>query len=785
MPTYDGVSGNGRNASSLTSATRRQLVGSVAGAGTLGLLSQRVAAKHGDADRVQGRLKQVESNLSTLDMHLDVAANRGHDVEYERVTASTIENFVPFVRADLEHGRIDRARYVTGQLKRLYRETRDDLLGYLSGDRESTAAPRFTTSDIEIDGTSFVAETQIPGESGTERRRVFFNGYGGFQDNIDTIPEFHDFGANVVVQGIDPAGTIVRPTEGTTETDHDEFALDTDPIDEYVSMMDTAAENDVAVTVLIGIHDLPGWAFEEWPDLRADPARHHFEYTIDHPIARPMVETHLRAVVPRIEDHPAVHSVILSNEPSYDSANDQWTAKNWTAYLRERYESIESLNDVYDAEYDDFGAVPTGPNDAKAQPRTYDWTQFNQQRFADYHAWAADIIRDEASDLHLHTKFSGDSWKGPEGRRQTLIAEGIDPELFARFSDVNGFDNTNMWPNRGEPRDFLNWMSYYDLLQSFDEAPAFNSEDHLIKPGRRYSPEAAKHVRTNLWQGAIHGGSAHSLWLWRRTFDNSRFKNAANSVATRPTVTATIGHTTLDMNRLAEEITAFQEEDPRVAILYSKPAYVYAQDHLTVRRKTYQAISTNGVDVGFVSENQAQNGGLEDYDVLVLPRVPNVQRETIPPMYEYASGADSGTVLTVGEASLRADARDQPFTGEGGRQAAAILDLARNVSADLEKPALKDAFVPVLSEHGLMDVRVYDTETGELTEDLEWRATTHDGRLLVNVANYTRESRRVRIEVGGSTFTPERELLSDSAAEESVQTIPKLTPRLYAGDPAN
>ena len=53
------------------------------------------------------------------------------------------------------------------------------------------------------------------------------------------------------------------------------------------------------------------------------------------------------------------------------------------------------------------------------------------------------------------------------------------------------------------------------------DAPVFNSENHVIFDREmRYIPP--EHVRAALWQEAIHGQSATTIWVWEREKSNPR-----------------------------------------------------------------------------------------------------------------------------------------------------------------------------------------------------------------------------------------------------------------------
>ena len=75
--------------------------------------------------------------------------------------------------------------------------------------------------------------------------------------------------------------------------------------------------------------------------------------------ARAVLEKSLRHVIPRIKDHPAIHSLCLSNEPiCTDLRHCRVTAKDWPAWLERHHGTIAALNQRWGTSYADFASVP-------------------------------------------------------------------------------------------------------------------------------------------------------------------------------------------------------------------------------------------------------------------------------------------------------------------------------------------------------------------------------------------------------------------------------------------
>jgi hypothetical protein len=66
--------------------------------------------------------------------------------------------------------------------------------------------------------------------------------------------------------------------------------------------------------------------------------------------------------------------------------------------------------------------------------------------------------------------------------------------------------------------------AWYDFMGDVKDAPIFNSEDHIIGDrSKLYSDKEnawlAAFVGADMWQGAIHGRDASTIWVWERSFD--------------------------------------------------------------------------------------------------------------------------------------------------------------------------------------------------------------------------------------------------------------------------
>jgi beta-galactosidase GanA len=114
----------------------------------------------------------------------------------------------------------------------------------------------------------------------------------------------------------------------------------------------------------------------------------------------------LRTAIPRIADHPALHSICLSNEPVFtEGTKSRFVRDKWHRWLAREHGTIQTLNARWGTQYPGFDSVPVPPAHFRATPIVYDFIRFNQEAFAAFHAWMAGIIRQLAPDVPVHAKI--------------------------------------------------------------------------------------------------------------------------------------------------------------------------------------------------------------------------------------------------------------------------------------------------------------------------------------------------------------------------------------------
>ncbi|BBH24555.1 hypothetical protein Back11_59000 [Paenibacillus baekrokdamisoli] len=561
-------------------------------------------------------------------------------------------------------------------------------------------------------------------------------------------------------------------------TGGEEYLISTSAIkNDIQKVLQNASDHNIAVNLLLSPHYFPAWALEKWPELKSN-SQGWIHFNIDAPKAREIIEAYLRTIIPLVKDYPSLHSITISNEPAYFSAVDPINLPKWHTYLSGIYDgNIGDLNQVYGTNYHSFDEVGMPPHSKavplhwEATPQFYDWVIFNNKLFSDWHSWMAGIIHEIDPSLPVHSKVMDSSVDST-----AQLTWGTDPEQFSELSQINGNDNSNYL---GQGKDgFMSELKFYDMQTSFKKAPVFNSENHVIRDGDNvYTPEQADHVRSVLWQDAIHGQSATTIWSWERS--NNTTSDFYGSILHRPDVVAAVGKTNLDLNRLAYEVTAFQEDQAEVAILYSIPSSVFAPKYFSAVTNAYEATSLSGLKVGFISEKQLKEGHSQAFKYLIIPDATHVNEETLTAVRSYAE--QGGKVVIIGNNALKYNEHNQPLPSVV-RNAVMTNSNTLLIPSDTSAVGIREVMLPYFTASGMIEVLLMDAETNEPIQGVEWRSVKHNGKLLININNYTALSKQAYVKVHGQKSIHWTDLISGTNVTADPMALKPLTPYLLSLD---
>ena len=707
-------------------------------------LHAKVVGQQGEVVSVGPRAMKVvtpatiEAKLAQAEARLPQLEQRAKTDDDARCTASVIRNFAAFARTDLQHEQLCRAYDQAVEL--------DQLGAAALAAPPRGLAPRYVTSPLTIAGPTFLGQAKLPDGKVVERP-IYFNGYGHFGSVRRGVEGFPDYGLNLIQIEFGPRSVLVA-----------ENTVDDRAIDEFISVCERAAKSNVQVNLLLSPHYFPDWALDKWPRLKQFSGG-FLKYCIYDPAAKGVIEQSLRHVIPRIKDLPALHSLCLSNEPIVvDLSGSEVAVKMWQDWLAKRFGDLATINRRWGTQFKSLETIPAPPPKFDASAMVYDFTLFNQETFADWHRWMADIIHDLAPNIPVHAKIMMSAHFAPSLHGCWSVA----PELFSDLSQLNGNDCCK-WPGGGGDWacDWLGENMGYDYQRSAADLPVFNSEDHLIVDGTLtdVSPEFIRNV---YWQGAIHGQGAETTWVWERT--NELHQGFTGSIMHRPKCAREHGLTSLDLNRAATEVAALAGAPAQVALLWSQASLVWRGGaYRADLRNAYAAANFLDVPLGFINERDctryvagAADRAFATAKVILLPGCSHVPPEVLQALAKFRQ--QGGTIVPLGECLTHDE------TGRAVQPPAlgAVLPIPSEFS---DLPALTSKLREQLVNAGVRPVVPVD-QFG-----VEARSVTLGGARLVNLSNYLREP--VKVTLPG----PATEVLSGAKVGLEL-TVEPLVPRL-------
>lgn len=411
-------------------------------------------ARAGDGEAVLQKIVVQEARLSAVEKLIADAKAAGVPVAYPTADFLIAKRFCQYGRDDVLNDRIPRAQEVAGEvaalLDRAEREARDGV-----------EVPRIIPGSVRITDGAFQANCTIGAKEGY--RPVFFTGYGHGEPVIEDLPLLGEIGINVIQIEQGPEGVV--NADGT---------VNTAPItDRLLPALNRARDHGAMVNLLVSPHYFPAWAYEKWPALKVEPGapgtQPFLKNSIEAPEAREIYSRFLRTLIPLVKDHPALHSICLSNEPIYDKhQSDPARVPFWHQYIEATHRDIGTPKALYETSHAAFGQVPETPLGFHEKPAAlYDVVRFNQIRFSGWHRWMVDIIHEMAPNLECHAKAMPLVWD------RDSVLWGTDPLEFSRLGRINGNDCYFVPNDAGSPwpSDWLIQGMFYDLQRSMARNP--------------------------------------------------------------------------------------------------------------------------------------------------------------------------------------------------------------------------------------------------------------------------------------------------------------------------
>lgn len=562
-------------------------------------------------------------------------------------------------------------------------------------------------------------------------------------------------------------GSFVRygNTDLTFDTESEEMKT-------ILKMLDDAETNNIAVSFLISPH----YFFKDIIKVNniAHPSPGSFlSYNVNAPLARQIIENYIRTLIPLIKDYKCINNICISNEPDFNaSLLQEFYADEWHTWLSDRYNGdISALNSNYGANYSSFDEVnmqyEVDNNAMIAQ--TYDYVLFNNKVLGQWHKFMADIIHELAPDIPVTAKILGwaSSSRYPEG-----FLRGTGLEEYYSYLDLNGCDYNNFLDdNRGH----LTKEMWYDYMLSFKEAPVVDTEDHIIRDNSSdfYPDELADYVGQVIYQGAIHGRAMSDIWVWERSLYNTALRD---SILYRPDAIAEVGYAANDLNRLAYEITALQNEPAEVGIIFSNSDLI-SNSSLSMHAvyEAYEAVQFNGQKARFILDINPQ--AMHNYKVVIVPNTVYITDEMVNELTTYVSNGGKVLLMGSGNNAYRTSSLSKNEYGATRSMTNYQSILSKSTFASytgtfyemtsMTKQQFCSIVRNVLTSAGIYYAKVVNADTNEPAHNIEYNLGVYNNKVIINLANFG-EKQNVKIYVGDTPVTESLELRSNQSEGEII-----------------
>lgn len=165
-------------------------------------------------DKLKGYVAELEGLIAECE-------SRGLTTDYESVNLELIRKFIYYIDGEAKHNDYERMGHYNYSLTRIYKETRDTLNQYLSGEKKPFKVPKYVTGDIRFDGTTMYGMTETDGVF--EERPIYLSGYGFFPTVREETEFFSKTGSNIIQYGPEFSEMVkfyAPQTVGAWEVEH-------------------------------------------------------------------------------------------------------------------------------------------------------------------------------------------------------------------------------------------------------------------------------------------------------------------------------------------------------------------------------------------------------------------------------------------------------------------------------------------------------------------------------------------------------------------------------------
>jgi hypothetical protein len=391
--------------------------------------------------------------------------------------------------------------------------------------------------------------------------------------------------------------------------------------------------------------------------------------------------------------------------------------------LRHAYPTQFDLNRSWKMRLREFDEVEITP-DSDRIAYQHDWRRFSRAMGVTYAGGQIEQLQASAPRLPLYLQFDGNMFGQDE------VPSNLD---YAGLGAHTAITAVGSRLSRAHPRyamDYPGFVLPYVLLRSIvPNQPLLDTELHLDLEGENpHAPSSSEDfVHAGIWDAAIEGLNGAALWAWTR--DAGALEATPGNLIDELGALEGLARVSLDLNRTADIVVAFQQAPADVAILYSHESLIRPEsgEYRESLRAAYEGVSFGGRKAGFVTERQVAEGALDGVRVLVLPKVRALPDEAFAAVSNYIE--QGGIVIRT--------PNQIPYDGRGHSRPAVIVSTLQTVLVrGLDTPTAYFHAIEAAWATGLLpDVPRPSNEFGYLLEGVKSRFVEVDGQAYLYLVN--------------------------------------------------
>ncbi|MGE9290987.1 MAG: sugar-binding protein [Puniceicoccales bacterium] len=661
----------------------------------------------GDVERLEELLVEIPRQMESLSSLIETANQKGIQTKYPLSTLTAAKLFEDYIQEDFANEKFQLALHNANAIQQALDKAQGQLLSWIESPEEFPTlltVPDYDYGDTQIDGRNLVIDGHPVLLAGP------LSWLWGIHKNAAEIP---DMGFNTFVVGWSAKHHFDKKGEMKD--------LKKIPYKTLYSIIDTARQKNVAMSLSIGVPE------KVW---RAIQPRGGLSMAEFHEIYDQYADLHL----PMVKDRGIMNFNINTESVRAPAEyNTEELGTRWTDYLKESYENIGELNQLYETDYKSFAEVPFPESLPENAAQKYDYTRMRQIIIGEELTRAAETVRQFEPNAYIRGYPYVWALRDPAAYYQ----HAIDPVLDMESWDIAGCDTSGPLETERYAMATVNWMGgFYDLMRSIaGDRPLCDGEFHFANRRKIYPDNWARAIYFHAY---IHGLSASYSWTWARGDLDASLLLDAN-------ILMGSGLASLDLQRTAPAITQFHSQPNDVVLLYSNSSSPHSSrdsnnlslSQMSQTDRIYEGISFTGMQIGFLSENQIEDGQLANQRLLIVPNSSHVEKSTRKAIIDFASSG--GQVILVGEC-LQYSPQGAPLPPIPDSPNITRL----NGFADVDEA--RASLIPYLEQANVLPEIEVAVENGLPYPTVEWRrATDNGGTPLLFLLNLGHDSAEITL----------------------------------------